>query len=76
MDHEDKMKIMRVALKGGEPACSSIDCSGPPAEVVLLGNLAIRTEGQLLWDGPNMRVTNNQAANEFVRREYRRGWEL
>ena len=70
------MKIMRVALKGGEPACSSFDYSGPLTEVVLLGNLAIRTEGQLLWDGPNMRVTNNQAANEFVRREYRRGWEL
>ena len=64
------------ACKGGEPACSSFDYSGPLTEVVLLGNLAIRTEGQLLWDGPNMRVTNNQAANEFVRREYRRGWEL
>ena len=64
------------ACKGGEPACSSFDYSGPLTEVVLLGNLAIRTEGQLLWDGPNMRVTNNQAANEFVRREYRRGWQL
>ena len=64
------------ACKGGEPACSGFDYSGPLTEVVLLGNLAIRTEGQLLWDGPNMRVTNNQAANEFVRREYRRGWAL
>lgn len=64
------------ACKGGEPACSNFDYSGPLTEVVLLGNLAIRTEGHLLWDGPNMRVTNNEAANQFVRREYRQGWKL
>jgi hypothetical protein len=45
-------------------------------EVVLLGNLAIRAEGPLLWDGPNMRVTNNESANQFVQREYRKGWTL
>jgi hypothetical protein len=28
----------------------------------------------LLWDGPNMRVTNMEAANHFVRRNYRAGW--
>ena len=64
------------ACKGGAPACSNFNYSGPLTEVVLLGNLAIRTEGHLLWDGPNMRVTNNEAANEFVRREYRQGWKL
>jgi len=64
------------ACKGGAPACSNFNYSGPLTEVVLLGNLAIRTEGHLLWDGPNMRVTNNEAANEFVRREYRQGWRL
>jgi len=64
------------ACKGGAPACSNFNYSGPLTEVVLLGNLAIRTEGHLLWNGPNMRVTNNEAANEFVRREYRQGWKL
>ena len=64
------------ACKGGEPACSNFDYSGPMTEVVLLGNLAIRAEGPLLWDGPNMRVTNNESANQFVQREYRKGWAL
>ena len=64
------------ACKGGAPACSNFNYSGPLTEVVLLGNLAIRTEGHLLWDGPNMHVTNNEAANEFVQREYRQGWKL
>lgn len=26
------------------------------------------------WDGPNMRITNFEAANQFVRRTYRQGW--
>ena len=64
------------ACKGGERACSHFDYSAPLTEVVLLGNLAIRTEGPLLWDGPNMRVTNNESANRFVQREYRQGWTL
>lgn len=64
------------ACKGGAPACSHFDYSGPLTEVVLLGNLAIRTEGFLLWDGPNMRVTNNEEANQFVKRQYREGWAL
>lgn len=31
---------------------------------------------RLLWDGQNMKVTNFDPANEFVRREYRDGWSL
>ncbi|MCH7415523.1 Gfo/Idh/MocA family oxidoreductase [Belliella sp. R4-6] len=31
---------------------------------------------KLVWDGPNMKVTNFEAANQFVKREYRKGWEL
>jgi predicted dehydrogenase len=64
------------ACKGGEPACSSFDYSGPLTEVVLLGNLAIRAEGPLIWDGANMRVTNNESANQYVQRAYRKGWAL
>ncbi len=26
------------------------------------------------WDGANMRITNFEAANQFVKREYRKGW--
>jgi predicted dehydrogenase len=31
---------------------------------------------QLVWDGPNMKVTNFEPANQFVKREYREGWSL
>ncbi len=31
---------------------------------------------KLLWDGANMKITNFDAANQFVKREYRQGWKL
>ncbi len=71
---------------------SSFDYSGPLTETVIMGNLAIRSyqygqQGEnnrlsfdgrrkLLWDGANMKVTNYDAANQFVTREYRDGWKI
>lgn len=31
---------------------------------------------KLLWDGPNMKITNFDEANQFVTRPYREGWKL
>jgi predicted dehydrogenase len=31
---------------------------------------------KLLWDGPNMKITNFDEANQFVKRKYRAGWTL
>jgi predicted dehydrogenase len=31
---------------------------------------------KLLWDGVNMKITNFEDANQFVKREYREGWKL
>lgn len=60
------------ACKGGKPASSNFDYSGPLSEMVLMGNLAVRFPNQqLLWDGEGMEVTNS-----FVRRWYRQGWTL
>jgi hypothetical protein len=64
------------ACKGGKPACSNFDYAGPFSEVVLLGNLALRSGKKLLWDGPNMKVTNVPEANQYVTTKYRKGWEL
>ena len=65
------------ACKGGKPACSNFDYSGPLSEMVLMGNLAVRfPERRLLWDGEKMEVTNDPIANAYVRRTYRAGWTL
>ena len=65
------------ACKGGEPACSNFDHAGPLTEMILLGNIALRYPGRRLeWDGRNMKVTNLDEANEYVRLQYRQGWTL
>jgi hypothetical protein len=64
------------ACKGGPPPTANFDFSGLITEVMLLGNVAIRTGQKLLWDGPNMKITNIPEANKFLRRRYRQGWTL
>ena len=71
------------ACKGGKPAGSNFDHAGLLAQVVLLGNVALRPElkeklvrTRLEWDGANMKITNVQEANQFLRRDYREGWTL
>ena len=71
------------ACKGGQPGGSNFDWAGPLTEVVLLGNIALRPElredlttQRMLWDGPNLRFTNSDTANNFLRHEYRTGWTL
>ncbi len=71
------------ACKGGKPAGSNFDHAGPLAETVLLGNVALRpqlreklTRVPLLWDSKNLKIKNVPEANQFLRREYRKGWSL
>lgn len=65
------------ACKGGKPAGSNfVDHAALLAEVVLLGNVAIRANAKLEWDAANMRVTNNEEANRFINPPYRNGWSL
>ena len=71
------------ACKGGPAAGSNFDWAGPMTEAVLLGNVALRsqlredlTRRQLLWDAKQLAFSNHDAANQFLRREYRKGWSV
>jgi hypothetical protein len=65
------------ACKDGKPSSANFDYAGPLSEMVLMGNLAVRFPNrQLLWNGEQMKVTNDADANAFVRRQYREGWTL
>jgi predicted dehydrogenase len=65
------------AIKNGAKASADFSYSGPLTELALLGNLAKRFPNQkLLWDNDLMKVTNLDAANEWVRRPYRKNWSL
>ncbi|HTL29553.1 MAG TPA: Gfo/Idh/MocA family oxidoreductase [Tepidisphaeraceae bacterium] len=64
------------ACKGGPAALSNFDYAGPLTETVLLGNLAVRTDKRVEWDASSMKSTNVPEANQYVKREYRKGWSL
>ncbi|MBN2138462.1 MAG: Gfo/Idh/MocA family oxidoreductase [Sedimentisphaerales bacterium] len=64
------------AFKGGKASRGSFENARIVAEAICLGNVAIRAERRLEWDTVNMRVTNAAEANKYLRRKYRKGWEL
>ncbi len=64
------------ACKGGDPACSNFSISGPFAQWMLLGVIAMRVEGKLEWDAANLRITNNPAANDLIHPKFHKGWKF
>lgn len=64
------------ACTGGEPAACAFDWAVPLTEMVLLGNIAIRTGQRLEWDAAAMKFTNHAAANAFLDEPYHNGWSL
>jgi hypothetical protein len=72
-----------TACKGGPRAGANFDWAGPLAEAVLLGNVALRPQlrqqlvkNKLLWNSEKLEISNMPEANKFLRREYRKGWEI
>ena len=66
------------AAKGENSASSPFSQAAPLTETMLLGIAALRAgQGKkIIYDGPNMNITNAPEANVFLTREYRKGWEL
>ena len=44
--------------------------------IILLGIVALRAGNKIHYDGEAMRITNNAAANQYLKREYKSGWSL
>jgi predicted dehydrogenase len=65
------------ACKGGPPAMSNFtDYSGPLTEMVLLGNVAIRVGKRIVWNSEKLEAVDMPAARQYIRREYRKGWDI
>jgi predicted dehydrogenase len=65
------------AVRAGKKETSvSFDYGTRLTEFTLLGNLAMHAGAgrRVLWDGPNMKVTNLAELNAWVKRDYRKGW--
>ncbi|HYP07033.1 MAG TPA: Gfo/Idh/MocA family oxidoreductase [Bryobacteraceae bacterium] len=64
------------AAKGGEPSCSNFTVAGPFVQWMLLGVIAMKFAGKLMWDASKMRFTNNAEANEYLKPKFRKGWKF
>ena len=64
------------ACKTGSPTLSHFGYAGPLTEANHLGNVAYRAGKRLEWDSKNLRIPNAPDAEQFLGREYRKGWKL
>jgi Oxidoreductase family, C-terminal alpha/beta domain len=64
------------AFKNKTQSPGSFLYAGPVTETILLGAVALRARKKLEYDSALMKITNNEAANKFLYREYRKGWEM
>jgi predicted dehydrogenase len=75
-NREEVHKDWVTAIKAGKQAPCHFGYAGPFTEAYLLGNIALRAGHRVEWDPHAFRITNCREANQYLTREYRKGWEL
>jgi len=71
--------FLRACREGGGATFSGFGSfAGPFLEMLLVGHLAMRAglNKPIQWDGAAMKCTNLPELDQFVKREYRKGWTL
>ncbi len=64
------------ACKTGEPTTCDFEYSGWLTEANHLGNVAFRVGKKLEWNAEKLTCPNAPEADQYLRREYRKGWSL
>lgn len=64
------------ACKTGSPTTCNFDYSGALTESVLLGAAAYRVGKRLEWDATALRAPNCPESDVYLRKSYRKGWEI
>jgi predicted dehydrogenase len=64
------------ACKTGAPTTCPFSYSGLLTEANHLGNVAYRAGKRIEWDTQAMRIRNAPEAEQYLSREYRKGWKL
>ncbi len=72
----DFQKEWRDACKGDLKTSCDLEYAADMMEQLMLSLVAYRAKDVLDYDSAKGRVTNNDQANEYLRKEYRKGWTL
>jgi hypothetical protein len=66
-----------AACKGGKPTYGDFLLGGPISDAFNLAAVSLRLGGRkLLFDAASGKINNLPEANQYLTREYRKGWEL
>ncbi len=70
-------QFIETVLGNRKAADANFDYAGPLTEAVLLGSVATRFPKQTLdWDAAALKFPKTPAADQYVKRAYRKGWEI
>lgn len=72
---DDHYQQWVAACKGEGKCASDFASAAHVTETVLLGNVAYRCGKPLDWDAEALVARGEPGADQYIRREYRRGWE-
>jgi hypothetical protein len=64
------------AIRGQEKISCPFEYAVPLNETMILGIVALKADQAIEYDGVAGRVTNVADANQYLGRQYRKGWEL
>lgn len=64
------------AFQNKKQSPGSFLLAGPVSETINLGAVSLRVGKKVIYDASKMEITNIPDANKYLRREYRKGWEL
>jgi len=70
--------FLRACREGKTDTAAGFEYGARLTEFTILGNLAQHAGvgNKVEWDGANMKVTNLPELNQWVKREYRKGWQM
>ena len=61
-----------AAIKGGPKCGSNFEYSAPFTEMIMLGNLAVRSGKKIIWDAKKMICKGLPEANKLIKKDYRK----
>jgi len=75
-EREERSQDFVKSILSGEESPGSFIYAGTVTEMINLGAAALRAKKKLNYDSSTMTITNHESANEYLKRDYREGWEL
>jgi predicted dehydrogenase len=73
---ERRSDTWSMAIKNKKESPGSFIYADTVTEAINLAAIALRVGKKVDYDSKNMKITNNDKANHYLTRTYRKGWEL